>query len=47
MYKREYEFYLSLNVYERATGEKVKLSLEGKENSSASSAYDLCFMCFD
>jgi hypothetical protein len=21
--------------------------LEGKENSSASSAYDLCFMCFD
>jgi hypothetical protein len=32
-----------LSVYERATGEKVRLSKKGKGNSNASSAYILCF----
>jgi hypothetical protein len=36
-----------LSVYEKATGEKVKLSFEGNRNSNASSAYVMCFMCFD
>jgi hypothetical protein len=35
------------SVYERATGEKLKLSLERKGNINANSSYVLCFMCFD
>jgi hypothetical protein len=36
-----------LSVYERSTGEKIRLSLEGKGNSNASSAYVIRFLWFD